>query len=169
MEKVTIAGLTLNHIDTGLVVGTTNTYTMPAASSCSIRGKFGTALAIQGANAGATPTTDATTGAAFVTLTANQAAVVVWGVNNGGSMKAAQGPAVPTEVGVTTTVGNFISAPQFPSLPEDFCPIAYQLVRVAPSSTGFTFGTSPWTGTASYATCSTIQRVSTLPDRLQVS
>lgn len=169
MEKVTIAGLTLNHIDTGLVVGTTNTYTMPAASSCSIRGKFGSPLAIQGSNAGVTPVLDATTGAAFVTLTANQAAVVVWGVNAAGAMVASQGPAVPTAAGVTTTVGAFISAPQFPSLPEDFCPIAYQLVRVAPSSTGFVFGTSPWTGTASYATCSTIQRISTLPDRLQVA
>ena len=169
MDKTIIAGLTLNHINAGVVIGTTTTYTMPAATSCSIRGKFGTPLAIQAANAGTTPTTDATTGVTFVTLTANQAAVVVWGVNAAGAMVASQGPATPTVTGVTTTVGAFISAPQFPSLPEDFCPVAYQVIRVAPSSTGFTFGASNWTGSPAYATCATIVNIATLPDRLQVS
>lgn len=164
MDKLLNAGGTFNHINAGVVVGTTNTYTMPAATSCSIRGAFGTPLAIQSANAGVTPTTDATTGAAFVPVLANQATVLVWGVNAAGAMKIAQGSIVPTEVGVTTTVGAFISAPQFPALPEDFCPIAYQLVRVSPTGATFTTGTTSWA--ASGITCSTIKNIATLPDRL---
>ena len=167
MEKVLIAGLTLNHINSGVVVGTTNTYTMPAATSCEFRGKFGTPLAIQSANAGATPTTDATTGVAFVPILADTAAALVWGVNAAGAMKIAQGPATPTVPGITTTVGAFINAPQWPALPEDFCPIAYQLVRVSPTGATFTTGTTSWA--ASGITCSTIQNIGTLPDKPQIA
>lgn len=166
MEKGIIAGLTLNHnLATGLVLAATSTFTTTASTSCSIRGKEATPLTAQ--TTAATPTTDATTGAAFPALAANQACALVWGVNAAGAIKLAQGPIVPTEVGVTTTVGNFISAPPFPALPEDFCPIGYNLVRVSPTGAAFTTGTTQWA--ASGITCSAIQRVSTLPDRLQIS
>jgi len=68
---------------------------------------------------------------------------------------------------VTTTAGAFLSVPQFPTLPDDFCPIGYQLVRTAPSASAFTPGTSSWTATG--ITCSTIQNVATLPDRPQTA
>lgn len=157
--------LTLNHINAGFVLGTTSTYTTTASTSVSINGKFGTALTAQTNTA--SPTTDATTGAAFVALTANQATVLVWGVNAAGAIKLAQGSIVPTETGITTTAGAFINAPQFPALPDDFCPIAYNLVRTSPTGSAFTAGTTSWT--ASGITCSTAKNISSLPDRPQVA
>ena len=163
-DKSLIAGLTLNHINAGLAEGTTSTYTTAAATSCSIRGKFATALAAQTNTA--SPTTDATTGEAFVPLAANQAACLVWGVNAAGAIQLSQGKIVDTEVGVTTTAGAFISAPPFPALPEDFCPIGYMIVRTSPTGSAFTAGTTAWG--ASGITVTT-QNIATLPDRPQIA
>jgi hypothetical protein len=132
---------------------------------CSIGGKFATALAAQTNTA--SPTTDATTGLAFVALTANQTCALVWGINAAGAIKLSQGPILPTEVGITTTAGNFLQAPGFPTLPDDFCPIGYQIVRTSPTGSSFTPGTTSWA--ASGITCSVIKNISTLPGRPQTS
>jgi hypothetical protein len=100
-------------------------------------------------------------------MTQNKATVLVWGINAAGAIQLAQGSVEPTVTGVTTTVGAFINAPQFPPIPDNFVPIGYQLVRTAPSASAWTAGTSSWT--ASGVTCSTIQNVSTLPDYPQVA
>ena len=100
-----INGMTVNQVNAGFVLGTTSTYTTTATTVAVIGGLFGTGLAAQTNTA--SPTTDATTGAAFVPLTANQATVLVWGVNAAGAIKLAQGGIVPTETGVTTTAGAF--------------------------------------------------------------
>jgi len=163
MDTLTQIPMTFNHVNAGLVAGTTSTYTTTAATSCSIGGKFATALSPQTNTA--SPTTDATTGAAFVALSANQATVLVWGVNAAGAIKLAQGSIVPTETGVTTTAGAFITLPSFPSLPDDFCPIGYQLVRTSPTGSAFTPGTTAWA--ASGITCSVIKNISSLPGRPQ--
>lgn len=160
-----INGMTVNQVNAGFVLGTTSTYTTTASTAAVINGVFGTALTAQTNTA--TPTTDATTGAAFVALTANKATVLVWGVNAAGAIKLAQGTIVPTETGVTTTAGAFINAPQFPSLPDDFCPIAYNLVRTSPTGSAFTAGTTSWA--ASGITCSTAKNVHTLPDRPKIA
>lgn len=160
-----LSGLTLNHIDVGFVLGTTSTYTTAATSSVSIGGKFAVALAAQTNTA--SPTTDAATGVAFVAMAANRATVLVWGINAAGAIQLCQGSVEPTVTGVTTTVGAFINAPQFPALPSDFCALAYGLVRTAPSASAWTAGTSSWT--ASGVTCSTFVDVSVLPDRPQVA
>lgn len=165
MDKLVTRGLTLNHVSAGLVAGTTSTYTTTVTTTVSINGKFGTTL---GAQTNTTsPTTDANTGAAFPALAANQAVCLVWGVNAAGAIKLVQGPIVDTEVGVTTTVGAFKQAPQFPAIPDDFAPLGYQLVRVSPTGAAFTAGTTSWA--ASGITCSTIKNVATLPDRPQIS
>ncbi len=158
-------GETFNHVSAGFVLGTTSTYTTTVTTTVSIGGVFGTTLAAQTNTA--SPTVDATTGAAFVPLTANQATVLVWGVNAAGAIKLAQGSIVPTETGVTTTAGAFITAPQFPALPEDFAAISYGLVRTSPTGSAFTAGTTNWT--ASGITCSTFKNIATLPDRPRVS
>lgn len=163
MDNLNYRGATMNHATAGLVAGTTSTYTTTASTNCSIAGAFATTLTAQ-TNA-ASPTTDASTGLAFVALAPNQATVLVWGVNAAGAIKLAQGNIVPTAVGVTTTVGAFITLPDFPSLPDDFCAIGYQLVRTAPSAAAFTPGTSSWT--ASGVTASVIKNVSVLPARPQ--
>lgn len=165
MDTLQQVPMTFNHVNAGLVAGTTSTYTTTAATTCSIAGKFATSLAAQTNTA--SPTTDATTGAAFIALSANQATVLVWGVNNAGAIRLAQGQIVPTETGITTTVGAFLSLPQFPALLDDFCPIGYQLVRVSPTGATFTPGTTSWA--ASGITCSVIRNISTLPGRPQSS
>jgi len=165
MDAMNLRGLTMNLVNAGLVAGNTSTYTTTATTVCSINGKFATGLTTQTNTA--TPTTDVNTGAAFVAQTDNTACVYVFGVNAAGAIKVAQGSIVDTEVGITTTAGAFKSPPQFPTLPDDFCPIGYILVRTAPSASDFTFGTSSWTATG--ITAATAVNVTSLPDRPQTS
>jgi hypothetical protein len=156
-------GLTANLVSTGMVAGTTSTYTTSVTSAGVINGKFVTTLA--NTSNTATPTTDATTGAAFVAMAPNNCCVLVLGQNAAGTIKMCQGPIVATAVGVTTTVGAFINDPQFPSLPNDFLPLAYTVVRTAPSAAAWTPGTGSWT--ASGVSASTFQNVAQLPNRPQ--
>lgn len=157
-------GLTLNLVSAAFVAGTTSTYTTTVTTTACIGGKFVTTLAAQTNTA--SPTTDAQTGAAFVALTPNKATVLVWGTNAAGAIKVCQGSIEDTEVGVTTTVGAFRNPPQFPTLPDDFVAMAYQLCRTAPSAATWTPCTSSWT--ASGVTCSVMQNVTCLPDRPQI-
>ena len=136
---------TISHVATGLTKGTTSTYTTTATSECSIDSKWATGLTAQTNTA--TPTTDAVTSAAFVAQIDNTACAYVFGVTAAGAIAVAQGPIEPTETDVTTTAGAFKNNPQFPTLPANFCPIGYLLVRTAPSASDFTFGTSSWTAT----------------------
>lgn len=160
-----LPGITMNLVSAALVAGTTSTYTTTVTTECVINGKFATTLAAQTNTA--TPTTDAQTGAAFVAQTDNTASVYVFGVALAGTIAVCQGSIEETEVGVTTTAGAFKSPPQFPKLPDDFCPIGYIVVRTAPSAADFTFGTSSWTATG--ITAATAVNVSMLPDRPQTS
>lgn len=156
---------TLNFVNCGAVAGTTSTFTSTATTSGIINGKFVTTLAAQ-TNA-ATPTTDANTGAAFNALAPNQTCALVFGQTAAGALQMVQGPIISTAIGVTTTVGAFVSDPQFPMLPQNFLPLAYTLVRTAPSAAAWTPGTSSWT--ASGVTASTFQNIGTLPARPQSS
>jgi hypothetical protein len=158
-------GLTLNHVSAAFVAGTTSTYTTTVTTAFSINGKFGTTLGAQTNTA--SPTTDAVTGAAFPAITSNNCACLVWGTNLAGTIKLVQGQIVATAAGVTTTVGAFIAAPPFPALPDDFCPMAYQIVRVSPTGATFTTGTTSWT--ASGISCTTMKNIATLPDRPQIA
>lgn len=156
---------TFNHVNAGLAAGTTTTTTTTASTVCSIGGKFATAYA--SASNAATPTTDVNTGAAFATVPVNYGSVFVYGVNAAGSLKVAKGTNAVLIGGVTTTPGSFVNdVPQFPILPDDFCPIGYVVVKIGPSGSAWTFGSSNWTATAvttSFVNCST------LPDRPQIS
>jgi len=125
--------------------GTTSTYSTTNSTACIIDGKWATALTAQTNTA--SPTTDVNTGAAFVALNDNEICAFVWGVNAAGAVKVAQGPIVSTAPGVTTTPGDVPVAPQFPSLPDDFCPCAYTLIQTAPSASAWTFGSSSWAAT----------------------
>jgi hypothetical protein len=160
-----LAGATINLVSAAFVLGTTSTYTTTVTTEHVINGKFGTTLGAQTNTA--SPTVDANTGLAFPAVLKDQATVLVWGVNAAGAIKLCQGSIVPTMPGVTTTVGGFIMPPQFPALPDDFCPIAYGLVRVSPTGATFTAGTTQWA--ASGITCSTFQNVATPPDRPQIA
>jgi len=165
MENFKNRAITMNFATAGFVAGTTNTYTTTATTNGVIDGRFATGLSAQTNTA--SPTLDAVTGLAFPKLTDNQATVLVWGTNAAGAIKLAQGSIEATAVGITTTAGDFLNLPQFPVLPDDFCPMAYNLVRTAPSAADFTTGTSNWTATG--ITASTFRNISTLPRRPQSS
>jgi hypothetical protein len=157
--------ITVNLATAGAVAGTTSTYTTTATTNCVINGIFGTTLAAQTNTA--TPTTDANTAVAFLALQPNQTCTLVLGVNTAGAIKMVQGGIIPNTVGVTTTVGAFYIAPQFPELPSDFCPLAYTVVRTAPSAAAWVPGTGSWT--ASGVTCTTFKNVAQLPSRPQIA
>ena len=165
MDILNLRALTFNPTSAAIALGTTTTTNVAAASKHIIQGKFGTPVASSATTA--TPTTDAVTGLGFVPLAANQATVLVWGANAAGALKLAQGTIENTQVGVTTTAGAFINAPQFPSLPDDFCPLAYTLVRTSPTGSAFTAGTTAWA--ASGITTMVPVNVAVLPDRPQLS
>ena len=165
MERLALGGLTMGTIKTGLIKGTTSTYTTTVTSAGMINGKYVTGLTAQTNTA--TPTTDATTGNAFIALTDNKATVLVVGHKADGTIQMSQGSIEDTTVGVTTTAGDFIRAPQFPSLPDDFMVLGYNLVRTAPSASDFTPGTSSWTATG--ITASEFVQCGVLPSRPQTS
>lgn len=161
MDALTAIPLTAFFSKAGLAAGTTTTTTTANGATfvyC-IRGKTYNAT---GASNGATPTTDINTGAAFTAIAVNKASVFVFGYNAAGALKCAQGTIVDY-----SDAGTFSVAPQFPALPDDFCPIGYELVKVI--STG-----SSWTmGSSNQASQTGITKVfvdcSGLPDRPQVS
>jgi len=159
------ASYTLAFINTGAVAGTTSSYTSTAASAGVINGKFVTPLGVQ-TNA-ASPTTDANTGLAFNALQPNQACALVFGQTQAGALQLVQGPIIANGIGVTTTPGALINEPQFPTLPNNFLPLAYTIVRTAPSAAAWIPGTGAWT--ASGVVCSTFQNIGQLPARPQAS
>lgn len=122
--------------------------------TASLNGKIITKTAVTD---GVTPTTDHATGEA-ITLEANQARVVVWGYNASGTVKCVAGPVVSQ---VSGAYGNI--APDFPGIPSDIVPFAYQVIEAASTTVGvWTFGSSNWNATGISAT---IVNVSQLPDR----
>jgi hypothetical protein len=151
----------MGTIKTGLIKGTTSSYTTTVTSAGMINGKYVTGLAAQTNTA--TPTTDAMTGLAFPALAANEATVLVIGQKADSTIQMLQGSIVPTVTGVTTTAGAFINAPQFPALPDDFMVFGYALVRTSPTGSAFTAGTTEWA--ASGITTSQFVQCGVLPDR----
>ena len=158
-------GFTASMANAAMVAGTTATYTTSNTTAVVINGKWASTLAAQ-TNA-ASPTTDATTGNAFLPLAPNQTCALVFGLTAAGAIQLSQGPIIACLTGVTTTVGALINDPQFPDLPNNFCPLAYTIVRTAPSASPWTPGTGSWT--ASGVSASTFQNVSQLPNRPQSS
>ncbi len=165
MDAMNLRGLTIGLTSPVLVKGTNKSYTTTVTSAGLINGKYVTALTAQTNQA--VPTTDAATGAAFVTQTDNQACVYVVGQTAAGAIAACQGSIVDTEVGITTTAGAFKVPPQFPALPDDFLVFGYCLVRTAPSASDWKFGTDNWAATG--VTTSEFVQCGTLPSRPQTS
>lgn len=165
MEHLTMRGLTMGTIKSGLVKGTGSSYTTTVTTAGMINGKYVTTLGAQTNTA--TPTVDASTGAAFVPLTDNKATVLVMGQTAAGAIAMCQGSIEDTQVGVTTTAGAFMNAPQFPTLPEDFMVLGYCLVRTAPSADAWTPGTGEWAATG--VTTSQFVQCGVLPSRPQTS
>jgi hypothetical protein len=156
---------TLNFVNVAAVAGTGSSFTSTVTSSGIINGKFCVTLGAQ-TNA-ASPTVDWSTGLAFNALLPNQCCTLVFGQNAAGLLKLIQGPIIACAIGVTTTVGALINDPQFPTPPADFLPLAYTIVRTAPSAAAWIPGTGSWT--ASGVSASVFQNVGYLPARPQAS
>jgi hypothetical protein len=157
--------VTLNLVNAAMVAGTTSTYTTSNSTAGLVNGKFVTPIAAQTNTA--SPTTDANTGLAFNALQPNMTCALVFGQTQAGVIQLGQGPIIPTLPGVTTTAGALINEPQFPSLPNNFLPLAYTIVRTAPSAAAWTPGTGSWT--ASGVSASTFQNIGRIPSRPQAS
>jgi hypothetical protein len=145
----------------GLSGGTTTTINTTGTIIYAILGKAYNRAQLSN---GATPTTDYVTGAAFVAVPANYGSVYTIGFNAAGDLKVVQG-----EVQALDAQGNFVTAPQFGPIPNDFCPIGYLVIKAgstASSSPGWVFGTSNQSGVTGITY--DFQNCITLPDRPQV-
>lgn len=123
-----------------LAAGTTTTVSSTGTIVYAIRGEAYSASALSNT---ATPTTDINTGTAFVGVKAGYGSTFVYGLNAAGALKCAQGTVVPLNT-VTSTYAWDLS-PQFPALPDDFCPIAYLTIlagSTADATTGWIQGSS---------------------------
>jgi len=162
-KQIDVAGITigLGVLALSGISGAATTYSS-VATNYAINGKTGT---LTGQTTTAFPTLDINTGVKFSGLTkANTATVYVVGVQSGGStIVAAQGTVVALD-----TEGNLRFAPQFPSLPNNFCPLSYIVAKA-----GSTFvatiarpGTEVWNTTGmSYSVVDIIA----LPDLPQIA
>ena len=144
----------------GLSAGTTTTYTTANAVTFAIGGIMYNKTAATNA---ATPTTDATTGNAFLPVSANQGSVFVFGYDKSGNIKVSQGQVLALDV-----AGNFLIAPQFPAIPDTVCPFGYLVFKGASNLSGtWTFGSSNLSGVTG-ATYS-FGNLCTLPGRPDVA
>jgi hypothetical protein len=120
----------------GLSAGTTSTISTANTVLQALRGKAASKGAVTNQ---ATPTTDATTGAAFPSLSANQGTIVYLGFDNSGNLKAAQGSIVALDAS-----GAFIVAPQPPIIDDSvWVPFGYIVLKAGSTLSGtWTFGTN---------------------------
>lgn len=177
MDKTLNAGSTFCHADSALAAGTTTTLTLGVAPYYCIRGKAYT----QATTTNVQPNiTDLLTGETLEGIAPGYGAVVVVGATSSESttLRMVQGPQAALDSNTAAyTPGAFINPPQFPPLPDDFCPFGYVLVRVATDYTSggtYVFGSSNTTATGAQNTAATAHAntyvsVMTMPDRPQSS
>lgn len=161
-DTLTQVPLTICLQKSTVAAGTTSTLSSTGTINFAIRGKAYSHAALSNT---ATPTTDINTGNTFVPIPANFGAAILIGFNAAGTLLAAQGALQGLD-----TAGNFIISPQFPAMPDNFCPIAYEIIKAgstASSSPGWVFGSSNQASVTgiTYA----IDDLITLPDRPQVA
>lgn len=158
-----------------LAAGSTTTLSNTGTILFSIRGKAYSKAAMTNA---ATPTTDGNTGNAFVPIpipltspnlpgvpnaAQGYGCVYLVGLNHSGALVVCQGSITALDVN-----GNFITAPEFPTMPNDFCPIGYILVELGASAVAtWTFGTNNLSGVTGVTYV--FVDLMGLPDRPQVS
>lgn len=142
--------------------GTTTTVTTTTAATYCIQGK----IYVQGAawTNKAHPTTDSNSGVAFTNIPANYGGVIVYGTDSGGTnLLAVQGKTVPLN-----DSGAFVTAPDFPAIPDSMCPLFYLTIKCGSTATN---GWTPATSNQASVTGVTYARadVSVLPPRPQIS
>ena len=158
-----VAGITVGLGNTALtgLAGAATTFS-GSVVPYAIDGKAYTSTIQTGA---AFPTTDIATGVTLAGLQkANTGTVLVLGNQAGAAVNVvAQGSVEALDVG-----GNFVAPPKFPSLPDNFCPLAYAIVKAGATFVAATFlpGTTVWNTTGITIA---VQNVVALPDRPAVA
>lgn len=161
MDFLAAQPLTGCMMNAALAAGTTTTISTTGTTHFAIRGKAYSTAAKTNA---ATPTTDSVTSAAFTGFTANNGTVVVICFDSSGAVKACQGSITALDAG-----GSFVVAPQFPTIPDDLCPIGYIVLKGGSTLSGtFTFGSSNLSGVTGM-TYTFVSLALGIPGRPQVS
>lgn len=167
MDNLQALPVTMTTTKAGLAAGTTTTYSTTATVIYGIRSKAFSKTAVTN---GATPVVDVTDGLAFTPLAfpasasvGGQGSVFVFAFNAAGTLGVAQGTVEQLDV-----TGAFVIAPQFPVIPDTYCPFGYLVVKLGPTAVAnWLFGTnnlSAVTGvTYTFVDCFTI------PDRPQIA
>lgn len=150
LTYVSGAGATAGAALTGLS-GAATTYST-SAINFAIAGVAYTKALVSG---GATPTTDGNTGAA-ITLTANKARGVLWGVNSAGTVSVYAGPIVDY------AGSGDVKAVPLPTLPQGIAPFAAHTLMAGSTLSGtWTFGSSNWNATG--MTVGTVRNLAQYP------
>lgn len=151
MDIQSAAPVTLCMSKVTLAAGTTTTLSNTGTTTYAIQGKPYTKAAMTNA---ATPTVDAATGLPFVPIpipgttqglpggipagAAGYGCIYIIGFNAAGALKAVQG-----DIAALDAAGTFLQAPGIPGLPNDFCPVGYEIVKLGPTAVAtWTFGTN---------------------------
>lgn len=159
MENLSIRGITMATVNASLAAGTGTTVSTTGVMRYCINGK---AYSVNAITNGAVPTVDVNTGTAFKGVEAGKGSVFVFGFNAAGQMRVAQGSIEDLDGD-----GNLTVAPSFPDIPDDFCPIAYQMVKAGDAASTWTFGQSNQASVTGVTF--TRQDVMTLPAAPQLS
>ena len=138
MDNLNFNAATICLSKVTLAAGTTTTLSNTGTTVFAVKGKAYSKAAM--ANA-ATPTTDGSTGAAFVRVGTNEGSIYIVGFDAAGAVSVSQGSVEALDVG-----GNFINAPLPPVIPDTVCPVGYLIIKAgstaAAKATGWLFGTS---------------------------
>lgn len=140
MDNLSAIPLTLCLSKAALAAGTTTTLSTTGTTTYSIRDKMYSTAAKTNA---ATPTLDFGTGKGFLPILPGYGSVFQVGLDASGNLQAVQGSIVPLNADASFSI-----APQFGEGPNNFCMIAYVLVKAGSTAAagGWTFGASNFAG-----------------------
>lgn len=159
MDQLANIPLTYNQQSLAIVAGTGADLTGTGTFTFAIKGKTYTHAVWTNQ---AIPDTDQVTGAAFVSVGASEGCVFVICVGTAGTPVTSQGPII-----ALSSTGAFVTAPQFPMVPDSVCPVAYYIVKSDSTGTGYVYGTDNPTGGTGLT--HTFVNIATLPSRPQIA
>jgi hypothetical protein len=158
MNASELAGLTVCANDQACIAGGTTTITLSTAKDYVIAGKTYT----QATTTDVQPnTTDLNTGVTMAGISPGYGAAIVIGATSSASttLRMVQGAVQELEANTSAYhPGAFKVNPQFPSLPDDFCPFGWVIVKVATDYTAgstYVFGSSNTTATGAQNSAAT--------------
>ncbi len=170
-------GVTFCGTNTVLAAGTFTTLTLTNAPTYCINGKAYTLGAVTNVQPSIV---DYNTAVTIAGIPAGYGSVIVVGSTSANSttLRMCQGEIVALAANTSANhPGDFLVAPEFPALPENFCPFGYVIIKVATDYTagaGYIFGSSNTTATgaqnsAATSHANTFVSVLALPSRPQTS